>query len=244
MMAIIGGSGLHQTRAFEWTNEHDCHTDYGQPSAPIQQGKFKEKKLLFLPRHGRAHQIPPHKVNYRANIAALNACGASGIIAVNAVGGISAQMAPGTLLVPDQLIDYTWGREHTFYDNFTETPVHIDFTWPFSSRMRATIIDAAAQIKQPIITRGCYACTQGPRLESAAEIQKLLRDGNDVVGMTAMPEAALAAELGLDYASLCLVVNWGAGIESDALGMEEINRQLEQGMHKVIDLLIQVVQSV
>ena len=211
-LALIGGTGLNQLEGLELFAEHPVDTPYGPPSHPVYEGRFDGHPLFFLARHGVPHAIAPHQINYRANMWALRELGVSQVIAVNAVGGILDAMRPGQMVIPDQLIDYTWGRAHSFFDG-GELPLdHIDFTEPYDAALRLRLIEAAAALQLPVLPTATYAATQGPRLETAAEIRRLKNDGCDIVGMTGMPEAALAAELQLAYAAVCLVVNPAAGL--------------------------------
>lgn len=211
-LALIGGTGLNRLEGLELFAEHALDTPYGAPSHPVYEGHYDGHGLFFLARHGVPHAIAPHKINYRANLWALRELGVSQVIAVNAVGGIRDAMTPGQLVIPDQLIDYTWGRKHSFFDG-GELPLdHIDFTEPYDAGLRLRLIEAAAALQLPVSPTATYAATQGPRLETAAEIRRLKNDGCDIVGMTGMPEAALAAELQLAYAAVCLVVNPAAGL--------------------------------
>lgn len=238
MLAIIGGSGLYDLGGeFAADGQVARDTPYGDTSAEILLGRWHDLPLAFLPRHGTAHSLPPHRVNYRANIWALKQQGVSRVISVNAVGGISAELEPQTLAVPDQIVDYTSGREQTFFDGSDGQSRHIDFSWPYDSQLRAIIIEAGAQQGLQLVSSGTYGCSNGPRLETAAEIVRMRNDGCSMVGMTGMPEAALARELDLEYACLALVVNWAAGIQQQAISMQEINAHIEQGMQKVKTLL-------
>ncbi len=239
--AIIGGTGLTQLEGLTLNRSLALDTPYGAPSADILQGEFAGQEVLFLARHGHPHRVPPHKVNYRANIWALKQAGAEAILAVNAVGGIHADMGTGHLCVPHQLIDYTSGREHTFFADDLEQVTHIDFSYPYSETLRARVIAALAAEGVPYSDHGVYACTQGPRLETVAEIVRLERDGCDIVGMTGMPEAALARELALDYACLALVVNPAAGKSAAVITMAEIEQALHAGMGKVKATLARVL---
>ncbi len=216
MLAIIGGSSLYALAAMHITQRVDVGTPYGAPSGALIHGHLSQREVLFLARHGEGHRLPPHKINYRANVWALREQGATAIIAIATVGGIGAAFAPGTLALPDQLIDYTWGRPATYYDgdgsgDGGDPVTHIDFTQPYDARLRARLLRAAHALHESLHDGGTYAATQGPRLETAAEIRRLARDGVDMVGMTGMPEAALARELGLPYAALTLIVNAAAG---------------------------------
>jgi 5'-methylthioinosine phosphorylase len=235
--AIIGGTGLTRLDTVQVTGKELRTTPYGAPSGPVIRGTMAGREVLFLPRHGDPHAIPPHKINYRANIQALKDCGVHAIIAVNAVGGITPTMGPCVIAIPDQIIDYTWSREHTYSDGTTDTVNHIDFTIPYSTGLRQRIITAAAGIGLPIETRGTYGATQGPRLETPAEIVRMERDGCDIVGMTGMPEAALARELDIEYACIALIVNWAAGKSDEEITMEIIQRNLDNGMDKIRRLL-------
>ncbi len=234
-LGLIGGTGLdHFGKA---VMSHDISTAYGQPSASLAEYRIGKSQVFFLPRHGQRHEIPPHAVNYRANVDALRQMEVEGIIAVNAVGGISAACQPGGLSVPDQLIDYTWGRAHTFSMSATDALVHTEFAGPFDGRVRRGLLRTAAEADIDLIDGGCVAVSQGPRLETAAEIRKFKRDGCDLVGMTTMPEAALAREAGLDYASLCITANWAAGLEQEPVTMAAIEATLALAMIKVRRLL-------
>lgn len=241
--AIIGGSGLS---CFEPVIEvlDPQGQPYGEVSS-IMLFKRDNNTVAFLPRHGVAHHIPPHQVNYRANLWALKQQGVKSVVAVNAVGSMSKNFKEGDLVVPDQIIDYSYGREHTFYDGIDyegglATSVrHIDFTHPFSESVRASLFLAAKQLHLPVHQQGVYGVTQGPRLETAAEITRMKSDGCDIVGMTAMPEAALARELDIAYASICVVVNPAAGIGGKEVALEKIYQVLEGGMFSVKQLIEQ-----
>lgn len=208
-IAIILGSGCAD--AIDGLPGERVRTEYGAPSSALYRREFSGAGALMLLRHGEDHDIPPHAVNYRANIAALHAAGASSIIALNTVGVITAIAACGTIGVPRQLVDYTWGREHTYVTGGESGVRHVEFTDPFSASLRRGLLQTAETAGIECVDGGVYAVTQGPRLETAAEIDRLERDGADYVGMTAMPEAALAAELAVDYAIIALVVNAAAG---------------------------------
>jgi len=237
-LAIIGGSGLYSLgEKFELDEMLPRETAHGETSADILLGKWHDIPLAFLPRHGPKHGIPPHRINYKANIWALQQLGIKKIIAVNAVGGISDNMPPLTLALPNQIIDYTSGREHSFFDGENSGVTHIDFSWPYSAGLRALLMEAALQQGQALVASGTYACTNGPRLETSAEISRLKNDGCHMVGMTGMPEAALARELEMEYAALALVVNWAAGINDKSISMVEIMACVEQGMVSVKSLL-------
>lgn len=237
-LGIIGGSGLYRLDPAARSELHEVSTPYS--AAPVQLGleHTSAGPVWFLPRHGKDHTIAPHEINYRANIWALRAAGAQRIVAVNAVGGIGPAMQSGVLVLPDQLIDYSWGREHTFFSGSHAFDSHIDFTSPYSSALGVVLAQAAAQQGLPLQQGGVYACTQGPRLETAAEIRRLAQDGCEIVGMTGMPEAALARELALDYACLALVVNRAAGLATATIEMDAIRQVMDTGITQVRRLLL------
>lgn len=241
-IAIIGGSGLTSLPNLTITGQRVQATPWGEPSGLLTFGHYAGHELVFLPRHGNPHTIPPHKVNYRANLWALQQQGIGKVIAVNAVGGITKAMYPGRLAIPDQIIDYTWGRGHTFYEDGLKEVTHIDFTHPYSESLRQTLITAGAELN--VHDRGVYAATQGPRLETAAEIQRLAKDGCELVGMTGMPEAALARELDMEYASCCVVANWAAGCSDELITMEAIHDVLVEGMAQVMKLLESAIPKI
>jgi 5'-methylthioinosine phosphorylase len=236
-IAVIGGTGLNDMAGAALIEQHYVDTPYGATSAPVQIVAVGTRHCAFLARHGQPHHIPPHRVNYRANLWALRAQGCSKVIAVNAVGGISAALAAGCLVIPDQIIDYTSGREHTLYDGTAAALEHVDFSYPYTAQLRALLLQASRSTGIAALDGGVYGATQGPRLESAAEIERMARDGCDLVGMTGMPEAALARELGLAYAALCLVVNPAAGRAPGEITMAQINAVLATGMQQVRTVL-------
>ncbi len=232
-IAIIGGTGLTKLAELEITKQQEAITPYGKPSAPLTHGKLFGKEVIFLPRHGGGHTIPPHMINYRANIRALKDAGVEKIIAIAACGAMHKDFMPTSLAIPDQIIDYTWGRKHTFFEEGLEEVTHIDFTNPYDETLRQQLIKACKQAKVQFSNFGTYAAAQGPRLETAAEIKRMERDGCTMVGMTGMPEAALACELGMAYATCAMSVNWAAGKTEDEITMEEIIRCLGEGMGNI-----------
>lgn len=235
--AIIGGTGLTQLDGLSMKALLNPETPYGAPSAGIVQGEYAGREVLFLARHGHPHRIPPHQVNYRANLWALKHAGAEAVIAVNAVGGITAGMGTGQLVVPHQVIDYTQGRIGTFFEGELDHVTHIDFSHPYDEPLRQKLLDALRRAGHAHSDYGVYGCTQGPRLETVAEIARMERDGCDIVGMTGMPEAALARELNLPYAALSLVVNPAAGKSTSIITMVEIEAALAAGIGKVRETL-------
>ncbi|MGZ8135733.1 MAG: S-methyl-5'-thioinosine phosphorylase [Methylococcaceae bacterium] len=236
-LAIIGGTGLTQLSGLKIIKSEQLSTPYGLPSANFIIGEFNHQEVIFLARHGNPHSIPPHKINYRANIWGLKQLGIERIIAVAAVGGITKDMAPAHIAIPDQLIDYSYGRRQTFFEDENDPVTHIDFTYPYSMKLRADLIAAATQANIGVSRTATYGCTQGPRLETAAEITRMERDGCDLVGMTGMPEAALAKELDMEYASVSVVANWAAGKTEGEITMAEIEQNLHIGMANAASLL-------
>ncbi len=243
-IAIIGGTGLTSLQGLEIKGREIMQSKYGEPSGPLTRGVLGGKDILFLPRHGYGHTIPPHKINYRANIAVLKDAGAEHIIAVNAVGGIAANMPPGSLVIQDQIIDYTWSRLATYFEEGLDQVVHIDFTQPYCESLRKKLITAASKSHLHVATKAIYAATQGPRLETAAEVDRLERDGCHIVGMTGMPEAALAREKGLCYASISIVANMAAGRGEGEITMEAIEHNLSTGVQNVLTLLETVIPTI
>lgn len=235
MLGIIGGTGLAQLSNLEVTRRQVVRTPYGEPSGALTFGRIAGHEVVFLARHGYGHTIPPHMVNYRANIWALDSEGVKDVVSVASVGGIRADLGPGAIAVPDQIIDYTCDRKATFHEGQDRAVVHIDFTRPYCDRLRARILAAAKAAHQPVADGGVYAATQGPRLETAAEINRLERDGADMVGMTGMPEAALAREIGQCYAAITVVANHaaGRGQSRDGIRMDDIEATLQTALTQV-----------
>ncbi len=237
--AIIGGSGFTQISSIKIIEQKTYQTPYGSPSSACSIGELYGQKIIFLARHGNPHTIAPHKINYRANLWALKQAGAEQIIAVAAVGGITPAMYPARIAIPEQIIDYSYGREHTYFAENSESVEHIDFTFPYNESLRQQIILSAQSLKLNIQASGVYGCTQGPRLETAAEITRMQADGCDLVGMTGMPEAALARELKIPYACCAIIANWAAGKSTGEISMPEIIINLDQGMADTEQLLQQ-----
>ncbi len=214
-LAIIGGTGLYKLADLQDVTTHEPETRYGNPSGPVRVGTLDGHRVAFMARHGEGHSVPPHKINYRANLAALQALGAQCVLALNTVGGITERFGPRVLACPDQLIDYTWGRISTVCEEEGTEVLHVDFGEPYTRSLRQAVVAAATKAHVALVDGGCYGATQGPRLETRAEIVRMRRDGCDLVGMTGMPEAGLAREMGLDYACLAIVANWAAGAGPD-----------------------------
>ncbi len=243
MLAIIGGSGLTQLANLEIQHRQVIRTPYGEPSGPLTFGRIRNEEVIFLARHGYGHTIPPHEVNYRANIWALHSRGVTDVVSVASVGGIHPDLVPGTVVIPDQIIDYTWGRKGTYREGKDTPVVHMDFTEPYCQRMRELCMRGAEAAGERYIDGGVYAAVQGPRLETKAEIDRLERDGATMVGMTGMPEAALAKEIGLCYAAIGVVANHAAGRGSSASAVryDEVEAVLKQAMGRVRKILEHIV---
>jgi 5'-deoxy-5'-methylthioadenosine phosphorylase len=245
MLGIIGGTGLAQLANLEITHRKVARTPYGEPSGALTFGRMCDQEVVFLARHGYGHTIPPHEVNYRANMWALKDHGVDRVVSVATVGGIHPEMIPGTLSIPDQIIDYTHGRAATYFVETDKTVIHIDFTYPYCDAMRAALLQAAVDAGISLRDGGVYGAVQGPRLETAAEINRMERDGVDMVGMTGMPEAYLAREIGICYATVGAAVNYaaGRGLSADGIQMEEIQLVLGEVMLQVRHLLEQLVTN-
>ena len=239
MLAVIGGSGLTKLATLEISHRQVIRTPYGEPSGPLTFGRIRSQEIIFIARHGYGHTLAPHEVNYRANLWALQAQGVKDVVAVNSVGGIHAALVPGAIALPDQILDYTYGRKHTFFEGVDKPVTHIDFTHPYCETLRQRCLAAANRAGIGIQSGGVYAAVQGPRLETKAEIDRLERDGATMVGMTGMPEAGLAREIGLCYAALTVVANHaaGRGSSSEAIALDAIYKVLEEGMGRVRHIL-------
>ncbi|TLX21227.1 S-methyl-5'-thioinosine phosphorylase [Thermomonas fusca] len=243
-LAVIGGTGVYALGELADVETHQPVTPYGAPSGPVRVGTYAGRRVAFLARHGEGHSLPPHRINYRANLAALKALGATRVLALNTVGGITERFGPRVLACPEQLIDYTWGRISTLCEEPGSEVLHVDFGDPYTPSLRRQVVAAAAQASVALVDGGCYGATQGPRLETRAEIARMRRDGCDLVGMTGMPEAGLARELGLDYACLAIVANWaaGAGPEVDeVITLQDVLDNVSAAMAGVPELLRRVL---
>jgi 5'-methylthioinosine phosphorylase len=237
-LGVIGGTGVYRIAGLEAVESHLPETRYGFPSGPVRVGTIDGKRVAFLARHGEDHGVPPHRINYRANLAALHKVGATRVLALNTVGGITERFGPRVLACPDQLIDYTWGRISTLCEEPGTDVLHVDFGDPYTRGLRAQLLAAAQRAGVAVVDGGCYGATQGPRLETRAEIARMRRDGCDLVGMTGMPEAGLAREMGLQYACLGIVANWAAGCGDDAeITMAEVLANVETASSGIPPLL-------
>ncbi len=241
-IGVIGGSGFYDWPELMQQHTRAVETPYGAVEA-LTEGSLAGRDVVFIARHGKNHETPPHKVNYRANIHAMASLGVTHVISVNATGGISPTCAPGHVVIPDQVIDYSYGREHTFSDGKSGPLHHIDFTYPFDAGLRQRLKESCDSQRLHLAYGATYGCTQGPRLESAAEIKKMHNDGCDLVGMTLMPEAALARERDLAYASLCLVVNWCAGVCDEVISMDKILARLDSFVPKIREAILKTIHS-
>jgi 5'-methylthioadenosine phosphorylase len=245
MLAIIGGSGLARLSVLQDARRQVMRTPYGEPSGALTFGRLAGADVVFLARHGYGHTLAPHEINYRANVWALKELKVEGIVSVATVGGIRAELGPGTLVAPDQIIDYTHSRKATFFEG-SEMPVnHVDFTEPYTPVLRARLLAAATACGEGVVDGGVYACTQGPRLETAAEIERIARDGGDMVGMTGMPEAALAREAELAYATLAVVVNHaaGRGDSKHAIRLEQLEGVMQATMARAVCVVTAVAAA-
>lgn len=242
-LAIIGGTGLTSLDGLNIIEKCKVDTPFGQPSSDLLVGEFQGHSVIFLPRHGEHHTISPHRINYRANLWALHEQGIDQIIAIAAVGGIKNNMPPGTLAVPDQIIDYTYDREQSFFSDDFTADKHIDFSYPYDQDLREKILSSAKQQGVTIVDGGTYGATQGPRLETAAEIKRMAQDGCAMVGMTGMPEAGLARELNIAYASCAVMANWAAGLSEGVITMADIERTVTDGMEQVKQVLAELIRS-
>ena len=249
-LAIIGGSLLGEIHQFRRITEQRIKTPFGEPSDICTTGEINNTEVVYINRHGHSHHIAPHQINYRANMFMLKMLDVTHVIAVTAVGGISENMSPMQWVVPNQIIDYSYGRMQTYNDGNENEVKHIDFTYPFDDTLRKKLQAAVAMEKKQCLTQATYGVTQGPRLETVAEINRMQRDGCDIVGMTAMPEAALARELEMDYATLSLVVNWAAGKggadTSEVISMDKIKHRIADGngqIEKIIENVVSLLNT-
>lgn len=243
-VGVIGGSGFHQWDAFSPGESIRVSTPYAPDPVSILSGTLGEEAVMFIPRHGAGHSVPPHRINYRANVWALRQIGVDVVVSIATVGGISRDAAPGTLLIPDQILDYTYGRAHTFFDGDDGVVKHADMTEPYCEALRRRLVETAGRLDIAVVDGGVYAATQGPRFETPAEIRRLERDGADVVGMTGMPEAALAKEIQLPYAAIALVANAAAGKAGGEISMDAIMEILASAKSRVERLLTGAIPGI
>ncbi|MBI1396961.1 MAG: S-methyl-5'-thioinosine phosphorylase [Betaproteobacteria bacterium] len=243
VLGIIGGTGLTELSNLEIVRRQVARTPYGEASGALTFGRMGGIPVIFLARHGYGHTIAPHQVNYRANLWALHAEGVTRVVSIASVGGIAPELGPGTLALPNQILDYTWGRKCTFFEGPDQPVTHVDFTHPYCPHLRAALLGAAAAVGEPIVPEGVYATTQGPRLETAAEIDRLERDGATMVGMTGMPEAALARELSLSYATIAVVANHaaGRGTSSGGISLDAIRAVMQEALGRARRIVERVV---
>ena len=245
-IAIIGGTGLARMEGLIRTRREMVKTPYGAPSCPLVFGTLGGVEVVFLARHGSGARIEPHLINYCANVWALHSVGVTDVLATSVVGGIGEGCVPGAIVVPDQLIDYTSARESSFSDSAPGRPRYVDFTRPYSERLREALVRGARELdgEHGVVEGGCYAAMQGPRLETAAEVRRLERDGNTIVGLTGMPEAVLARELGLGYACCAVVVNRAAGLDGDGIASDDVERATAAGVDTARRVLTAAVGAV
>ncbi len=243
-LAVIGGTGVYKLAQLDDVETREVATRFGAPSGPVRIGRLLGQKVAFLARHGEGHSVPPHLVNYRANLAALKQAGATRVLALNTVGGITERFGPRALACPDQLIDYTWGRISTICEEPGSEVLHVDFGEPYTPLLRRKLLAAARVTGARVVDGGCYGATQGPRLETRAEIARLRRDGCDLVGMTGMPEAGLARELGLDYACLAIVANWAAGCgDGEEITLAEVLANVDAASAGLPELIAELARG-
>lgn len=242
-IGIIGGSGLYDIKGLTTKEKKKITTPYGKPSDEYRIGKIGDTEVIFLPRHGAHHSIPPHMINYRANIYGFKKLNVERIISVSAAGGIKKGLKPGDIVIADKIVDMTRNRKNTFYDGkegrnrLVPRVVHIDFTEPYCPEMRKILLKAGKSVRVPLKNSGTYVAVEGPRLETASEIKAFGILGADVVGMTGMPEAALARELEICYSAIVLVANFAAGIKKKKLTVAEVMEAMKASMEKIKSLL-------
>ncbi len=243
-LAVIGGTGVYKLAELQDVESREVSTRFGSPSGPVRIGSLLGQRVAFLARHGEGHSVPPHQINYRANLAALQDIGATRVLALNTVGGIGDDFGPRVLACPDQLIDYTWGRVSTLCEEPGTEVLHVDFGDPSTQSLRLKVIAAAKATGKALVAQGCYGATQGPRLETRAEVARLRRDGCDLVGMTGMPEAGLARELGLEYACLAIVANWAAGCGTgEEITMAEVLANVDAASGGLPELIAELARG-
>lgn len=235
-IGVIGGSGLYEIKGFVLKKKRTISTPYGKPSDQYLTGTMGKTEIIFLPRHGSHHNIPPHMINYRANIWGFRKLGVDRILSISAAGGINKGLKPGDIVISDQILDMTKERKSTYYDG-KEGVIHIDFTEPYCPELRRILLKAGRQKRLSLKNGGTYVAVEGPRLETASEIKSFSILGGDIVGMTGMPEAALARELEICYAGISVVANYAAGISRRKLTVAEVMEAMKDSTEKIKDLL-------
>lgn len=240
-IAIIGGTGVYDPSILTNIREETVSTSYGDVTLKI--GTYKGEEVAFLARHGSGHSIPPHKINYRANIMALKKAGVERVIATSAVGSLNRRMKPGDFVILDQFLDFTKSRTYTYFDGGDTGVVHIDYTDPYCPEVSRTIYEAAKALGIEAHQGGCYVCTEGPRYETAAEIRMFERLGGDLVGMTNVPEVILAREAGLCYGVIAMVTNWAAGISPTPLTHEEVTEVMNKNAENLRALVMRSIET-
>ena len=240
-IAIIGGTGVYNPGMLDQISTLTVDTPFGVITC--QTGSYAGKRVAFIPRHGSQHSIPPHLINYRANIWALKKLGVRQILATTAVGSLNPEMKPGDFVLPDQFIDFTKQRVSTFYEGGERGVVHVDVTSPYCSKLRHKVAELAQKLNLPVVDGGCYVCTEGPRFETAAEIRSYKLLGGDVVGMTGVPEAVLAREAEMCYVTVSMVTNFAAGISSEPLTHHEVLDTMKHNSANIRSLLDQAIEA-
>ncbi|MEM2869845.1 MAG: S-methyl-5'-thioadenosine phosphorylase [Thermoplasmata archaeon] len=239
-IGIIGGSGLYDMEMFKNVESVKVGTPYGAPSGIVEVGEFKGRRVAFLPRHGKGHQIPPHKINYRANIWALKSLGVERVISPCAVGSLQMRLRPGTIVIPDQFIDFTKTRQYTFYDG--GRTMHVSTADPFCEELRGLLISSAKRLRLPLSAKGTYVCIEGPRFSTRAE-SRMFRQFADIIGMTLCPEAQLAREQEMCYASVAMVTDYDVWAERP-VSAEEVMKTFAENVRNTRRLLEDVLQRI
>lgn len=238
---IIGGSGFTKILPLQDTQKITFKTRFGKASCLL--GNLAGREVVFLWRHGEGHKFPPHKINYRANVLAMKQLGVITVLATAATGTLKRNLPPGTLIVPDQLLDWTKQRPLTLFEGKDAPVVHIDVTQPFCPTLRQRLIQAAESLGIQAFDGGCYVCSEGPRYETAFEVKMLAQLGGDIAGMTAGTEAILFREAEICYAVLAIVTNWGAGLSQQPLTHSEVEAMMKQRLPTVVQIFERVIST-
>ncbi|MDY6825841.1 MAG: S-methyl-5'-thioadenosine phosphorylase [Bacillota bacterium] len=241
-IGVIGGSGVYDQNFIDKISAVEVDTAYGK--VLMHSGEYRERRVFFLARHGGKHSVPPHMVNYRGNIAALKKMSVSAIISTAAVGTIRKDMPPHSMVVIDQFIDFTKNRPSTFYDGREGTVVHVDMSEPYCPLLRQAFLRAGKRVSQELIDGGCYVCTEGPRLETPAEIEMFKKWGGDLVGMTSVPEVVLAREAGICYATIALPTNYAAGISEILITHEDVLKAVDKKKVELDHLIAACIEEI